>query len=389
MRPSKVLKSKGFLLALSLIFSLSLIELFMRLYFGCVVREIDPLYLYKPVPNASKTYRHSKANGGAKIHSEINSQGFRGEEFKNNGNSKRIIVYGDSFINAEFSTLQDTFVKKLEKGLHNRTGLSVEAINAGVVGYGPDQICLRIHNEVSELNPDLVICAIFADNDFGDLLRNKIYRLDRNQNLIKADYVISNKLRWELAAKKHFRTLWLIPKAYSIIEWKLSNYFGLSNPGEINLCRDEYEDYMQNNIITNLFHDHYDEDIAFDLQCESSQYKIRLMERIIFKIKKVFLYKDIPLILLIIPSPIDACDNYDIQIDKKAFPDYERPRLTSIMENIALRNHIMHLNLFSPFRNNDCNDLFYHYGDNHWNIKGQQLAAELMADFISLNNVLK
>src|SRR6185436_5789593 len=77
----------------------------------------------------------------------------------------------------------------------------VEVINAGVTAYGPDQACLRIEDEVARLDPDLVVLAVFADNDFGDLARDKIFRLDGDGRLRENHPRLSPKLRatWQHA----------------------------------------------------------------------------------------------------------------------------------------------------------------------------------------------
>ncbi len=393
------MKSNILLLIISLIISLFFIELFSRFYYQGPVRQYDKRYIYKSIPNTTKTYKHVEGNGGAVIVSRINSKGFRGEEFKNIENSKRIVVYGDSFINAEYSKLEDTFVKQLEKKLSKENPFVVETINAGVNGYGPDQYGLRIEDEVDILHPSLIICSIFADNDFGDLIRNKIYRSDENQDLMKNNYVVAKDSNWWVVK---IRTLRLInnlkPKIKKVILGRFKKEKIYKNnkknankvEGWLYKRELEYDEYKKNNVLSNMFLDGYDADIAITPESESAQYKINLMEKVILRIKNDLGKKNIPLMLLIIPSPIDVCDDYDLaQIDQDKYKNYKRSRLTDVVEEIAANHDILHLNLFRYFRNGDCNRLFFHYGNDHWNDKGQELAAELMANLIISNNFLE
>ena len=87
------------------------------------------------------------------------------------GSRPRVVVYGDSFIHTYYVDADDGFAQQLENGLSRRLGSGVEVVNAGVAAYGPDQIALRMEDELPKLRPDLVVVAVFGGNDFGDLVR--------------------------------------------------------------------------------------------------------------------------------------------------------------------------------------------------------------------------
>jgi hypothetical protein len=109
------------------------------------------------------------------------------------------MVYGDSFIKAEFSQLDKTFAKRLEAKLGAIIQIPAEAINAGIVGYGPDQILLKMEEELPRLKPDLTIEAVFADNDFGDLLWHKLFKLGDDDRAIPSGVGrrLTNRSRWK------------------------------------------------------------------------------------------------------------------------------------------------------------------------------------------------
>ena len=77
---------------------------------------------------------HNAANGGGAVRVTINDDGFRGPSLRPAGTARRIIVYGDSFIEGEFADDSLTFVRMLERTLSLRA--PTEVINAGVVAYG-------------------------------------------------------------------------------------------------------------------------------------------------------------------------------------------------------------------------------------------------------------
>src|SRR5439155_6628510 len=65
----------------------------------------------------------------------------------------------------------------------------IEVINAGVDGFGPDQSLLRFEQEVDVYQPDIVVFHIFADNDFGDIIRNRLFDVDPSGALVKTMHV--------------------------------------------------------------------------------------------------------------------------------------------------------------------------------------------------------
>ncbi|MGV7222367.1 MAG: SGNH/GDSL hydrolase family protein [Nitrospinales bacterium] len=316
--------------------------------------------------------------------------------------SFRIIVYGDSFIQASYSKLENTFCEKLEKTLNKLLGINVEVINAGVNGYAPDQISIRIQEEINWVRPNLVVLSIFADNDFGDLLRHKLYRFTPEGVLTLNPYHLSknflNKYKKEqkdlqrVMLYRLFSRLmdakWLKAK---IEFWKKrlsKKEEPLKRPSSeiekwLLKSKEEYRNYLKEpKIVKNFMNGEYDADISIEPKSPSALLKIELMDKIIKLINDYLQKKNIPLITLIIPSPIDACENYDWQVDKKSYPNYSRKTLTSILENSVRQYGDKYLNLFDNFNNKNCNDFYFHYGNRHWNDLGQEKTALLMSQKI-------
>jgi hypothetical protein len=76
----------------------------------------------------------------------------------------RILVLGDSFMEANSVKLDDTFHRQVEK-LARAAGKNVEVINMGVAGYGTLQEYL-VYQDIGRLyNPDLVLVGFFTGND--------------------------------------------------------------------------------------------------------------------------------------------------------------------------------------------------------------------------------
>ena len=94
----------------------------------------------------------------------------------------RVAVYGDSFVEARFTPIERTFAARLQQVLAEG-GRTVEVVNAGVTGYGPDQSALRMERELPGLAPRLVVLVLYAGNDGGDVVRNRLFRLNAEGRL--------------------------------------------------------------------------------------------------------------------------------------------------------------------------------------------------------------
>ena len=102
----------------------------------------------------------------------------------------RIVVYGDSNVQAIFSTDANTFPEQLESIVSLDLGRPVEVVNAGVIGYGPDHYLLRMTAELPVLQPELVVMTIFADNDLGDPLRHRLLEVRDGRLIRRRDHFV-------------------------------------------------------------------------------------------------------------------------------------------------------------------------------------------------------
>jgi len=120
--------------------------------------ELIPDNLYKIKPNK---------------HWGINNDGFRDIDYSTDKHGlKRIAFLGDSFTMGLNVKADETMPKLLEKQLRN-----YQVYNMGVVGFGPDQELNVLKKYGFRYQPDMVIEAICALNDSGDIYKNGLYTL--------------------------------------------------------------------------------------------------------------------------------------------------------------------------------------------------------------------
>jgi lysophospholipase L1-like esterase len=93
-------------------------------------------------------------------------------------NERRIVILGDSIVMAVQVSLDQTFVKQLERQLNARATppIRYRVINAGVQGYGPVEELLFYQRVAAAFQPDLVIQTLFVANDASDAL-GSVWRL--------------------------------------------------------------------------------------------------------------------------------------------------------------------------------------------------------------------
>jgi hypothetical protein len=116
-------------------------------------------------PNAEGWFR---SEGDAFV--KINGAGFRDRErsLKKPSDTFRIIVLGDSMIEALQVDFEKTFTALLEQQLNACRAFGnkkVEVLNFGVSSYGTAQELLLYRHIGSKYSPDLVLVAFFAGND--------------------------------------------------------------------------------------------------------------------------------------------------------------------------------------------------------------------------------
>lgn len=374
-----------FFLSLMALLTLGLAELLSTLFLASGTASIydwDEHCLYKPRPNSRKVYRRTAINGGQTSEVVMNSQGYRGPESQATGAASRVIIYGDSFIEAEYSQFANTFGEQLRQIATKELGKPVTVINAGANGYGPDQALLRMEQELPQVRPQLVILSVFADNDYGDLMRNKLFRLDDEGTLTANAWHRSAECQHPGMRGRYEPTLWKLTR---------NAVRGLQSEGGVVesymerwrlQCLAEFDEYITrgNSEVHDLQADHYDADIGLTPGVPSAKYKARLFSKVLERIAKTCRQYQTQLLVVIIPSPADLIPGYDFcAIDAHAYPQYDSRALTEAAVRAAEKCQLPSINLYDAFAGHNPRSLYFRGGDNHWNDAGQKFAAETVA----------
>ncbi len=309
--------------------------------------QINDNYLIELIPNSTKLFVRTEQNGGDSILWRVNSDGFRGDELRTDP-EYRIMVYGDSNIQARFSEQESTFVYKLGSYLRKYTNKDIEVINAGIVGFGPDQSLLKFESELDVYKPDMIVLNFFGFNDFGDVIRNRLFELDTDLKLRKTAFEIKPdselkkdndfKIRiWEWAQSIR-KKIAEDKRVKENGEWSpdfqkgVANYFIKANQNAFQVYREGKPQEFSH------FDDAYDIDVSTDSDSESSKVKLLLLEEILKRFKSVSESNDVEMVLLFQPSLTDLTNsNYYIGFEylQSHFLNYERDLVAGSVSEIG------------------------------------------------------
>ena len=101
-----------------------------------------------------------------------NALGYPGPEVAESkpAGTVRILATGDAFTSAEGVDTDQSWARLLEKSLAARlSGRSVEVLNFGITGYGPNQYAAIVETFAPKYRPDLILVECFV-NDFDDVM---------------------------------------------------------------------------------------------------------------------------------------------------------------------------------------------------------------------------
>jgi hypothetical protein len=172
---------------------------------GRQIYYADPQIGWRLKPNVKTSWITKE---GYEVPIETNSHGLRDREhaYVKDPGVYRILLLGDSFVEALQLPLADIFPTTLETCLSERLGRPVEVVNAGTTAYSVGDKYLYYMNEGYKYDPDFVLVGFFSEYVLLDLDRQDdqmmvritgAYRFDLENNELKKTW-----LSWMTPEKK-------------------------------------------------------------------------------------------------------------------------------------------------------------------------------------------
>jgi len=113
----------------------------------------------------------------------------------------RILLLGDSFIEAAQVAFEESLPSLLERGLRQRTARQVEVVSAGVAGWSTDQQLRYLTTYGMKWHPDLVVVAMTLHNDIEENLQEQWHTI-RNGVLVTKPVTRSSFLSYQIVRIK-------------------------------------------------------------------------------------------------------------------------------------------------------------------------------------------
>ena len=135
--------------------------------------EFDPVLGFRLKPDVEGIYRGlSVLHPNPEIHTkvQINSLGLRGPEVSigKPPGVRRLLILGDSFVEAFEVPYEQTFYARLEKMAQAAGHFPLQVLSMGVMGYGTAQELLWLRQNGNLIKPDVVLLILFLGNDVVD-----------------------------------------------------------------------------------------------------------------------------------------------------------------------------------------------------------------------------
>lgn len=378
-----------------LVLTLALLLVFLEV--GLALLQINTKSNVRFLPNKGTTYMpgayyHHTKEGFSEGY--FNSHGFRDRErsYQKPANTYRILVMGDSQVEALQVSLENSFPAILEQTLNEHSAYRrFEVLSLGQSGFGTAEEYMRYLNFGIEYSPDLVLVLFTTTNDFQD--NSKVlswesprfyFVFDQNRNLIldrsildayEKDLTLPKRLFQSL--KRHSYLANLISERLFLLRTELNKVQFVARASAIGSVEDnrKVDEFSELNIFLAKLSPRWQE--AFDVT-----------KGILLKFKSSVEERSAKFVLVINPGAEQVYPVKAEQLKKQyglAF-DYEQP--DRILGEFASRESITLLQLLPSFRDYHLKTRTYMHGfgsriGGHWNEHGHRLAAEEIYKFLN------
>jgi hypothetical protein len=273
----------------------------------------------------------------------------------------RVLLLGDSFMEAAQVPFEASLPSLLERGLVERTGERVEVVSAGVSGWGTDDELRYLTYYGLRYQPDLVVVAMTLHNDISDNLREEWHTL-RDGALVEQPVVPMSTLRYKIVQLKAF-----IATRFQLYQlWRK-----VRHGGEIRQIGRQL-----NSHIVQLFHEPTPEKIAQGFE---------LTDHLLAAIRDTTSASGGHVAVVLLPLKVQLSDSvFAGFVQSAGMPAQEmmigKPQqmITRIADSLG----IPVIDLLPRFRQwtADSTAPLYLEWDGHWNEAGHRLAAEVVTE---------
>lgn len=307
----------------------------------------------------------------------INGLGYRGDAFQAaKGNAKRVLVIGDSFTFGWGVDNEHTYPAQLQKQLGARVS-GVEVINAGFAAcYSPDTYYLYLKQEGLALKPDLIVVGLFVGNDLDseNAFENEWLETDatglplriRNRHARVVDHYL---LPWPIPLRYRTPVLSRLHVYQGLFDiwWELAPRVRSWLPGVATTLYAESQTPSPDDHVPYIYR------VRPEKRTEEVFARVT---KLLAAMHRLANEAGVPIYMMVIP--------HAVQLSPAAFAglpaDVEKPQkdLARFFDAEGMK----YLDLLPWFRERALGRPLYFPGDGHWNVLGNEVAADRLAGFL-------
>ena len=280
----------------------------------------------------------------------------------------RILVTGDSFVEAAQVREEESFTQRLGRSLEAVDGKRYEVLNAGVGGWGTGQELLYLRNEGLALRPTLVLLVLYVGNDIG----NNSAALER-QDILE----MPHKPYWELDGDDGLRQLPHRERPADPDDWALllgrrgSALFNFVESGFFDKFKYRELDLVgnQNEVGKRVLRAHYSPEWEQSWQ---------ITERLLAQAAAAVAQAGVTFVVVVAPSPLQVVPDDWLQLVRESRSDWDQDKPSQRLAEIAARRGLTLIDLLPALRSardNGAAPLYFEY-DKHWTPAGHQVVAQ-------------
>ena len=282
----------------------------------------------------------------------------------------RVLVLGDSFMEALQVPFEESFPSLVEHELSQGTGRRVEVVNASVSGWGTDDELTYLTRYGMQWKPDLILVVMTLHNDISDNLREQFHTI-RNGQLVEQPPPKDSLLRYEL----------LRAKAY--LSAKSHAYRLLMRARRAREVREEARQ-LDSHVVA-LFRSTADAQISRGLELTGL-----LLERM----QSLAASERSRLVLVMLPVALQLSDQEFAEFARsvpRSSGKLENDRPQRLMTRVGDRLGVAVIDLLPGFRDWTMRGArsLYLERDGHWNERGHRLAADLVARELIARHIIQ
>jgi hypothetical protein len=301
----------------------------------------------------------------------INADGLRDGDYarQKSGNTRRVLVFGDSFAEGWGVEVEESLSKRLEVCLRDRGSRAAEVINFGVAGYGTDQELLLFEKLGRHYQADVVVVLFYGN----DLWNNASRRGIGAERGYKPFFKLGLNGRLALGGTPVTRTAYWDESRYSGGSWRtrLKRYFYSHWHVYVLLekaLRDKRPPKKQSSFYDGLYG--RDPQGRWTPAWELSGHLLKAFDEAVRR-------ADAQLVLVYAPAilQIEAEDWQRKRELHGLVGEYDLAKPNAQLAAFATRYGLSYLDLYFTFKARAEGEVLY-LRDSHWNAAGHALAAE-------------